>query len=113
MVRQLMKPSAFTTGDEKPVRDSGKMQLNTFAQSLEATLTKQPWWYGEAWAITDVYLWWITETAKVGGFDLSAYPGIIDFQQRIRSRPSFERALARESQAAIDIDLKLPPGAKL
>lgn len=113
MVRQLMKPSAFTTADEKPVWDSGKLQVDQFATQLEGVLAKQPWWYGEAWSIVDVYLWWITETAKAGHYDFSPYPNVLDFQQRIRSRPSFQRALDRELKAVIDIGMKLPPGVKL
>jgi glutathione S-transferase len=61
----------------------------------------QSWWYGPSWSIIDTYLYWAFSTAEKGGFPLDQFPVLVDHARRVRARPSFVRALARE-QAALD-----------
>jgi len=113
LVRQIYLPQLFTTGDTAPVRDFAIQAFKPVAGSIASRLAKQPWWYGEQWSILDVYLCWLMGIAQLGGMPEASSPPIVDHIQRVRARPSFVQALARE-QAAVDrCKIPMPPGVKL
>lgn len=98
-VRANMMPVRWTTGDPAPVRERGKQLMAPLLERLEARITAQPWWYGEAWSILDTYLYWCYTTAEEGEYDLSGHPAIADHRQRVAAHPAFVKALAREAAA--------------
>ena len=51
--------------------------------------------------------------AGVAGLDLSPWPQLGEHTNRVRARPSFERALARERAALTANAIDLPPGMVL
>ena len=113
MVRQLLKPEFYSTGDPTGVRTAGEKQISDVATSLQKKLTNQDWWYGEKWSIVDVYLTWIIDTAIVSGFNFDNWAALLDYRERVRSRTSFRQALSLENQALVKIDMQLPPGVTL
>lgn len=97
-VRANKMPSRWTTGEEAPVRERGRLLLTPCLEQLEARLAGQDWWYGQ-WSIIDVYFYWAYTTAEEGRFDLGPYPHIARHRAAVESLPAFQRALARETAA--------------
>ncbi|MEQ1641234.1 MAG: glutathione S-transferase family protein, partial [Novosphingobium sp.] len=97
-VRANKMPSRWTTGEEAPVRERGRLLLTPCLEQLEARLAGQDWWYGQ-WSIIDVYFYWAYTTAEEGRFDLSPYPNIARHRAAVEALPAFQRALARETAA--------------
>ncbi len=113
LVRICMMPARLAPGDPDGARAVALGQLNDVFVGIEQRLTHHPWWFGGAWSIIDVYVYWCISTAAVGGMNLSVYPGILSHAERVRARPSFQRALAREKYAVDRENIQLPLGARL
>jgi glutathione S-transferase len=113
MVRQVRMPMRFTDGDPAGVKAHGMNHLSAVLDQVEQRISRAGWWYGDRWSIVDVYLYWNYSTAASGGLDLSRWPALISHGERVRDRPSFKRALARETAAVERGGIKLPPGARL
>jgi len=113
VVRSIRMPMRWTDGDPAPVHARGMAMFEPIVRSIAARLEQGGWWFGSDWSIIDVYLYWNYETARSGGFDLAGWPVLADHEARVRARPSFQRALAREIAAQARAGIQLPPGAKL
>ena len=107
-VRQVRAPQKWTLGDPSGVQADG---MKKFAKSCAHIATRvggDRWWYGAEWSIVDTYLYWTYSTAGKSGFPLNDYPALPAHAERVRARPSFQRALARElaavEQGKLDID---------
>lgn len=100
VVRQIRMPAKWTGGDPAGVKADG---IEKFAKECSAIADRigGGWWYGSHWSIVDTYIYWAYSTAAKGGFALDNYPILVSHAERVRSRPAFLRALARE-QAALD-----------
>nr|WP_314481691.1 glutathione S-transferase family protein [uncultured Pseudomonas sp.] len=61
---------------------------------MEQQLGRTPYLVGEHYSIADVTLYAYTHVAHQGGFDLSAYPGIQGWLQRVASHPRHIAMLA-------------------
>ncbi len=107
-VRQILRPDSFTTdtGSLDGVRRAGTAVFAKAAETMASRLATCDWWYGETWSILDVYLYWTYSTAGKGGFLLREFPVIMEHARRVQSRPSFQRAHAREMQAAASVGLE-------
>lgn len=113
VVRSIRMPIRLTEGDTGPVRARGMTLFEPAVREIAERLENGAWWFGNAWSIIDVYLYWNYDTARSGGFDFSRYPVFDDHARRVRARPSFQRALAREVAALERGSIELPPGAEL
>jgi len=56
---------------------------------LESRLSAHPYLVGAGLSIADISLYGYTHVAHEGGFDLSGYPGIQAWLQRIRAEPQY------------------------
>lgn len=108
--RSIFMPARIAAGAEAAVRQAGSVQLTPIVADIERRIG-DGWWHGDVWSITDVYVCWCLGIAAMGGFELAA--PLVAYAERVRSRPSFERALDRESQAVERHGIQLPPGARL
>lgn len=113
LVRQIYLPQLFTDAETTPVRDFALQAFKPVANNIASRLAAQPWWYGDRWSIMDVYLCWLMGIAQLGGAPEASTPAIADHIRRVRARPSFARALAREEAAVERFKIPLPPGVKL
>jgi glutathione S-transferase len=113
MVRQVRMPIRFTDGDPSGVKAHGLQHLPRVLDQVSDRVRNDRWWYGDRWSILDVYLYWNYSTAASGGLDLSRWPALVSHGKRVRSRPSFIRALARETAALEANGIQLPSGASL
>jgi len=110
-VRANMMPVRWTTGDPEPVRQKGRELLAPLIKELNEHLEQNHWYYGEKWAITDVYLYWCYTTALQSGFDLSAYKNINRHLSQVNDIPAFQAAMARE-KVSIDKNTELKASIK-
>ena len=56
---------------------------------MEQHLKQHPWFSGEAYGIADIALFAYTDVADEGGFDLTRYPAIRAWLQRVHETPGF------------------------
>lgn len=98
-VRANMMPIRWTTGDPAPVRERGKELVRPLFEDFDARVADQPWWFGDAWSIIDVYVYWNYTTAEEGGYDTSGLGNLAAHRKRVEAWPAFRRALAREDAA--------------
>lgn len=112
--RQVLNPPRFTKGELDGVREKGVESWQQALTTITDRLSKDEWWYGDQWSIVDVYLNWTFSGTRERNADLSGEPkeqdiGVIeqklalaerpvllDHARRVRSRPSFCRAIERE-----------------
>ena len=99
MVRQMRNPQRWTLGETAGVKADGMEKFAVECAYMSTRLAGNGWWFGERWSIVDVYVYWAYSTAEKGGFALGGYPHLHAHTERVRARPSFQRALAREVAA--------------
>src|SRR5262249_26620307 len=63
---------------------------------LEQILETQPYAGGEKFSVADAYLFTILNWSGSLKVDLSPYPALLAYQDRIRARPSVQRAMIDE-----------------
>jgi len=78
------------------VRDERKDYLRKRYALLDQHLSKHEWLIGEQFTAADAYLFTVTNWAQHVGLDLSDFPAILAFQQRVSSRPQVQSALKAE-----------------
>lgn len=63
---------------------------------IEKILAKQDWLLGDTFSAADAYLFTVTRWAAGVELDLSAFPALRAFQERVAARPAVQAALAAE-----------------
>lgn len=69
----------------RALQKSGYRALAVMEQQLKRT----PFLVGDAFSIADIALYAYTHVAPQGGFDLTRYPGIVQWLERIRQQPGY------------------------
>lgn len=104
--RGVRLPMLLTEGDPAPVRDRALKKVAPIVTRLEDRFARQPWWYGDAWSIVDVYLAWITNMLG------DALPGtgsaVAEHRGRVHARRSAVAAFAREQAALARDHIEIP-----
>ncbi len=108
-VRQVRAPFKWTSGDPAGVKADGLAKLAKECAYMAERVGDDGWWYGDRWSIVDTYVYWAYSTARLGGFALEDYPRLLAHAERVRARPSFQRALARELAAVEREKLPIDP----
>ena len=70
-------------------------QINTHLDYLEAELGKGHWFVGDDFTAADVQLSFPIEAAAARGGLNASRPRLMDYLQRIRARPAYQRAVER------------------
>ena len=103
MRRQILNPLRFTSGDLEAVRSKGVESWQSALSRIADRLSRGAWWYGDEWSIVDAYVnWSYTGSAEqkiafLGErLELNRWPVLAEHDERLRSRPSFVRAVDRE-----------------
>jgi glutathione S-transferase len=110
LVRQIRMPIRYTLGDAEAVKSKGVEEIRPLLGNVAQRIGGR-WWYGDQWSILDVYLYWCYSTAASAGLELPA--ALVEHGERVRARPSFQRALNREMAAVEQGRVQMPPGARL
>ena len=108
-VRQVRAPFKWTTGDPAGVKADGIAKFAKECAYIAERVGDDGWWYGDTWSIVDTYVYWAYSTARIGGFPLDDHPRLLAHAERVRARPSFQRALARELAAVEREKLPIDP----
>jgi glutathione S-transferase len=88
---------APTTPDA--VREERKAYLRKRYGLIEKTLAAQPFLLGNEFSVADAYLFTVTNWAAPVDLDLSTFPNLQAFQQRVAQRPAVQAALVAEGLA--------------
>jgi glutathione S-transferase len=63
---------------------------------IDQHLNGKAYLMGERFAVADAYLFTVTNWAKNTGVDLSGFPNVLAFQQRVAARPRVQEAMREE-----------------
>ena len=86
----------FKDDTPETTRAERKAYLQRRYELIERILSKQPWLLGDHFSIADAYLFVVTRWAAAVKLDLSAYPKLLAFQERIAARPAVQAAMLAE-----------------
>ena len=63
---------------------------------LDGELAGQSYLMGDSFTVADGYLFVVTNWAQPRGIDLSPYPNLVAFRERVAARPAVQRAMKAE-----------------
>lgn len=86
----------FNPATPTEVKHAGRDALHKRYALLEPVLARQDWLLGEHFTGADAYLFTITNWAKHVDLDLSGFPALAAFQQRVAARPKVQEAMQAE-----------------
>lgn len=86
----------FNPGAGDDVKQMAKDNLARRYAYLDQELGQRDYVFGAAFSVADAYLFVVTNWAGMVKVDLSAYPNVQAFQQRIGERPAVQKALKHE-----------------
>ena len=86
----------FKTDTPAETRAERKAYLQRRYELLEKILSKQDWLLGNQYSAADAYLFTVTRWAAALDVDLSAFPAVRAFQERVAARPAVQSALMAE-----------------
>lgn len=90
----FVKPIAKSIAD-RVLKSFVQPNIDAQLKFLEGELTARPWFAGAEFTAADVQMSFPVEAAAARGGDMSAYPKLRDFLQRIHARPAYQRGLER------------------
>lgn len=107
IVTRIRRPASFARPEHaRAVWESGCDAMNEYFTLIEQRLANGSWWYGEVWSVMDAYLYWVFWRVEGAGFEVSSYPIFKNHAQRMEQRPSVQRALAREAEAELQLEVE-------
>jgi glutathione S-transferase len=84
----------------RPISDELRAERLAYLQKryavLDELLAKRPYLLGEQFSAADAYLFVVTNWAQRVKLDLSAYPNVLAFQERVAVRPKVIEAMKAE-----------------
>jgi len=86
----------FRPDTSETARAERKEYLAKRYQFIENVLAKQPFLLGDTFSVADAYLFTVTNWAKHVQLDLSGFPALLAFQQRVAERPAVREAMEAE-----------------
>ncbi|WP_114241247.1 glutathione transferase GstA [Dyella sp. C9] len=86
----------FKPDTTEAVREERKAYLQRRYTLLEQHLAEHDWLVGEHFTVADAYLFTVTNWAQHVGLDLSGFPALLAFQQRVAERPQVKAAMQAE-----------------
>lgn len=73
-----------------------KEKLGRSFALVEKTLSTRPWLLPDGFSVADAYLCTTLNWTRAAGIDLSAWPALTEYRNRIRERPAVKAALEAE-----------------
>ena len=89
----------FNPASSDDVRTERMAYLHQRYGLIEAALGRTPFLLGEQFTISDAYLFVVTRWAEFVKLDLSKFPNLLAFQERVAARPAVQAAMRREELA--------------
>jgi glutathione S-transferase len=108
IVTRLRFPQYFCDipGGAARVFEMAELAMRPNFAVIDRRLAEREWWHGDRWSVMDAYINWIWFRVTGAGFDGSEYPHFAHHDERIKQRPSVQRALRRNSEAAAQLDAR-------
>ncbi len=88
-VRRFIKRFLGLPAERQAEYDSKEAPGYRALEIMEKRLAKQEFLVGNSYSVADISLYAYTHVADEGGFDLSRFPGIGDWLQRVREQPGY------------------------
>lgn len=84
--------------DDTPIhyKPSVKDRLRKRFEHIESCLMRMPYLMGNEFSIADAHLWVMIKWARMVGIDLDRWAALVDFEHKVRARPSVDQALRIE-----------------
>jgi glutathione S-transferase len=86
----------FNAKTSPEVRQDKEAYLRKRYALLEKALAGKPYLFGDRFGVADAYLYTVTRWARSVKLDLSDFPNLAAFQERVEARPAVRAALAAE-----------------
>lgn len=86
----------FKPDTPEATRTERKEYLQRRYQFIEGVLAKQSYLLGDRFTAADAYLFTVTNWARHVKLDLSGFPALLAFQQRVAERPAVRAAMEAE-----------------
>jgi glutathione S-transferase len=86
----------FYPGTPDDTKAQLKDKIGSRFEYLDGILAKQPFLLGDAFTVADAYLFVMTSWARNLKFDLTKYPNLGAFSERVASRPAVQAVLEAE-----------------
>lgn len=80
----------------EPCKAVFRGNLNRYYDIVESRLSQAVFLLGDTFSVADAYLFTVTRYADFAGLDLSKWPSLQAFQERVNSRPAVLEALKSE-----------------
>ncbi|WP_426745087.1 glutathione transferase GstA [Myxococcus faecalis] len=90
----------FRNNTSAEVREERTAYLFKRYQLLEERLATRPYLFGDTFGIADAYLYTVTRWAKYVKVDMSGFPNLLAFMERVTARPAVRKALEAEGLPA-------------
>ena len=84
-IHEFEPPESPRWSDVPKLQEKGYQALNV----MENHLREEPYFVAGAYSIADIALYAYTHVAEEGGFDLSAFPHVKGWLERVRSQPGY------------------------
>jgi len=99
MVTRIRRAARFCDlpGADTRVPELARKELAEQLEVAEQRLAAHEWILGNEWSIADGYLYWVWSRAVDDKFDTTPFPKLKAFADKVASRPSVQRAKAREN----------------
>jgi len=94
-------PEAFDSLGEKAAEN-----LKRKMAWMDTRLSQQPWVLGDDWSILDAYLSWAWSRAVGSQLPAETFPSVEALSKRHAERPSAQRVLAKDAEAAAELEAK-------
>lgn len=78
------------------VRERNVQALGNRFSLIEKTLAVQPYLTGQQFTVADAYLFTVVSWSGMLKVDLTPWPALVAFQQRVAARPAVQRAMKAE-----------------
>ena len=78
------------------VKDAAKQRLAGRLKWIDGELAGKQYLLGDEFSVADGYLFVVTNWAKPLGIDLSGYPNLLAFRERVAARPAVQAAMKAE-----------------
>ncbi|MBX3585353.1 MAG: glutathione transferase GstA [Ramlibacter sp.] len=86
----------FNPAMPEEAKTLAKERLATRLKWVDGELAGKQYLMGEAFSVADGYLFTVTNWAKPVGVDLSGYPNLLAYRERVGARPAVQEAMKAE-----------------
>lgn len=98
MVTRICKPEFFVEAQSIPsVKHKASEAMDESFNLIEEHLSRCPWWYGDNWSAMDAYIHWVFTRVETCKYDVHRFPNFVDHSNRMKLRPTVQRAMAKEA----------------